>query len=68
MFRRPLSFVFGLLAVALLGTAPALAQKTLSGTLTLDTTLDTVGGAVYEVLSGVTVNAGVTLTIEPGGR
>lgn len=53
--------------VCLLGTAPdVLAQKYLSGTIGVDTTLDHTGGSVYQVNGTVTVNAGVTLTIEPG--
>jgi len=47
-------------------TATAQAQKTLSGTISVNTTLDTVGGAVYQVIGNVTVNAGVTLTVDPG--
>jgi len=58
-----------LAAVALAALAlptDGLAQKTISGTITTDTILDTVGGAIYEVTGSVTVNNGVTLTIEPG--
>ena len=54
------------IALLLLAAPTALAQKTLSGTLNADTTLDTVGGAVYHVTGAVTVNDPYTLTIDPG--
>ena len=55
-----LSFLVLFAIPLLVLTAPAaMAQKTLSGTITADTTLDTVGGAVYQVTGAVTVNAGV---------
>jgi len=66
---RLLNHLFPCLIVGLivLLTAPAaFAQKTLTGTIAVDTTLDNVGGSVYEVTGAVIVNAGVTLTIEPG--
>ncbi len=44
----------------------AMAQKTISGTISTDTTLDTVGGAIYEVTGNLTVSNGVTLTVDPG--
>ena len=64
MKRFTLLAAVALVALAL--PADGLAQKTISGTITTDTTLDTVGGAIYEVTGSVTVNNGVTLTIEPG--
>jgi parallel beta-helix repeat protein len=42
------------------------ALKTLTGTISTNTVLDTVGGRIYHVTGNVTVNNGVTLTIEPG--
>lgn len=54
-----------LLALAL-GAQTATAQKPLSGSIAVDTTLDHVGGAIYHVNGNVTVETGVTLTIEPG--
>ncbi len=66
MSRRPLIILLSLLATVLVGAVPALAQKTISGTISVDTTLDTVGGAVYQVTSSVTVSTGATLTIDPG--
>ncbi len=66
MIRRPWNSVFCLLVVVLCAASPATAQKTISGTIAVDTTLDTVGGAVYEVTGALTVNAGVTLTVDPG--
>jgi parallel beta-helix repeat protein len=66
MFRRSMILVFALLISVLIGSSSALAQKTISGTISTDTTLDTVGGSVYQVLSSVTVSSGVTLTIDPG--
>ena len=65
MKRIPVLLVF--VATCLLCLpANSLAQKTISGTITVDTTLDTVGGAIYEVTGSVTVNHGVTLTVDPG--
>ena len=49
-----------------LSPSQAQAQKNLSGTISVDTTLDTVGGVIYHVTGNVTVNNGVTLTIDPG--
>jgi parallel beta-helix repeat protein len=66
MSRRPLKLAAGLLCLAVFGTAPAFAQKTITGTIASDLTLDTVGGRVYQVTGSVTVNAGVTLTVDPG--
>ncbi len=66
MSRRPLNIALILVVLALLGAAPASAQKTISGTIGVDTTLDVVGGAVYEVTGSLTVNPSVTLTVDPG--
>lgn len=68
MRPRPmiLSALFLLIFIVLVTAPVAHAQKFLSGTISTDTTLDTVGGAVYQVNGNVTVNAGVTLTIDPG--
>jgi len=58
--------------ICLMGLSAALfatqahAQKTLTGVIAVDTTLDTVGGSIYHVTGNVTVNNGVTLTIDPG--
>ncbi|MCP4550146.1 MAG: hypothetical protein GY835_27105 [bacterium] len=54
-----------IIALCLLPT-DGLALKTISGSITTDTTLDTVGGAIYQVTGSITVNNGVTLTIDPG--
>lgn len=65
--RRTWSLSFLLISCALLlAPTTALAQKTLTGTISTNTTLDTVGGSIYRVTGTVTVNAGVTLTIDPG--
>ena len=66
MSRHSLLIVASLVALALTAAAPASAQKILTGTIATNTTLNTVGGAVYQVTGSVTVNAAVTLTIDPG--
>jgi parallel beta-helix repeat protein len=45
---------------------PVHAAKFISGVIASNTTLDTVGGRVYQVTGSITVNNGVTLTIDPG--
>ncbi len=55
--------VIGLLTVL---PSTAFAVKVVSGSYGVDAVWDTVGGRFYEVTGSVTVQAGVTLTIDPG--
>ncbi|MDH4038530.1 MAG: T9SS type A sorting domain-containing protein [Candidatus Krumholzibacteria bacterium] len=64
MKRFPVAVVVALLL--LFTVNPAEAAKFISGTIASNTTLDTVGGRVYQVTGPITVNPGVTLTISPG--
>ncbi len=61
----------GLIAVVIvcilsLAFSPAFAAKTIFGTISTNTVLDTVGGRIYNVTGSLTINNGVTLTIDPG--
>ena len=56
---------WGLLGAALLHGNGLFAQTSVSGPITSDTTWD-IGGSPYTVTGSVTVNEGVTLTIDPG--
>ncbi len=62
----PISLAALLVTIFLSAPSDSWAQKILTGTISTNTTLDTVGGAIYEVTGNVTVNSGVTLTIDPG--
>ncbi len=64
--RKTLFLVLVVMALAAGGIGSANAQKTISGTISVDTTLDVVGGAVYQVIGNVIISEGVALTIDPG--
>ncbi|MBN2071208.1 MAG: T9SS type A sorting domain-containing protein [Candidatus Krumholzibacteriota bacterium] len=59
-------FLFGIIFVFIVLPVGALAQKTLSGTISSDLTLTTFGGRIYRVTGSVTVTGGAVLTINPG--
>lgn len=55
-----------LILLLLLTPQSSFALKTLSGTISTNTVLDTVGGRFYQVTGNVTINPTATLTIDPG--